>query len=180
VPDHQELFLSPTTLSSLITEINQRVSEEEALSRVATFNRQPAAPIGSATSLQIDHAAAIYHLHDLCDEGDTMNVITPPQQVQLSFASPDAAPIKAYRGAVLFTTPQKNSGAGAPSKVTCHYLLVRLADQETDLLVFFNAPHEEFIKNGDSMGLAAEETLAKNTIDALIAKLEICDWGLFV
>jgi hypothetical protein len=182
VPDHQELWLSPTTLSTLIIEINQRVPQEEALNTLAKFNRQPAAPSGSATSSQVDHAAALYHLNDLCDEGDTMKVITSPQQVdvQLAASSPSPVPIKAYRGAVTFTTPKKDAEAGAFSTLTCHYLLVRLAAQETDLLVFFNVPHEEFSQNGDPRGLSAEEALAKDTIDALIAKLEICDWGLFV
>jgi hypothetical protein len=181
VPDHQELFLSPTTLSTLIIEINQRVPQEEALSTLAKFSRQPAAPSGSASSSQVDHAAALYHLNDLCDEGDTMKVITSPQQVdvQLASSSPSSVPIKAYRGAVTFTTPKKDAERQL-STLTCHYLLVRLAEQETDLLVFFNVPHEEFNNNGDPRGLSAEEALAKDTIDALIAKLEICDWGLFV
>jgi len=111
-----------------------------------------------------------------------MQVITFPQQVDVHLASSSPSPesIRAYRGAVSFTTPKKDAEAGQSSKLTCHYLLVRLAAQETDLLVFFNVPHEEFIKNGDQRGLSAEEAVAKDTIDALIAKLEICDWGLFV
>jgi hypothetical protein len=188
VPDHQELFLSPTTLSTLIIEINQRVPQEEALTANANFSNRPAAPSGSASSSQIDHAACVYHLHDLCDEGDTMKVVSSPQKidVHLASSSSDPASIKAYRGVVAFTTPKKDShpaaagGPPLPSKVTCHYLLVRLQEQETDLLVFFNVPHEEFEKSGDSKGLAAEEALAASTIDALVAKLEICDWGLFV
>ncbi|CAG8946092.1 unnamed protein product [Penicillium salamii] len=188
VPDHQELFLSPTTLSNLIIEINQRVPQEEALTASAKFSNRPAAPSGSATSLQIDHAACLYHLHDLCDEGDTMKVVTSPSKVdvQLASSSPSPAPIKAYRGVVSFTTPKKDaepvSAGGTPpsSRLTCHYLLVRLVAQETDLLVFFNVPHEEFEKSGDPKGLAAEEALAADTISALVEKLQICDWGLFV
>jgi hypothetical protein len=66
------------------------------------------------------------------------------------------------------------------SKLTCHYLLVRLERQETDLLVFFNVPHEEFDKSGDVRGLSREESVAEETMAALVEKLEIRDWGLFV
>jgi hypothetical protein len=70
--------------------------------------------------------------------------------------------------------------AGLSSKLTCHYLLVRLEEQETDLLVFFNVPHEEFNKSGDVQGLSKEETVAEETVGVLAEKLEIRDWGLFV
>lgn len=72
------------------------------------------------------------------------------------------------------------SGESPVSKVTCHYLMVRLEAQETDLLVFFNVPHEEFDKNGDARGLSREEAVAEETVNALVGQLEIRDWGLFV
>jgi hypothetical protein len=58
--------------------------------------------------------------------------------------------------------------------------MVRLEAQETDLLVFFNVPHEEFDKNGDARGLSREENVAEETVSALVGHLEIRDWGLFV
>ncbi|CAI7568350.1 unnamed protein product [Penicillium glandicola] len=218
VPDHQELWLSPATLSNLIIEINQRVAAPEALSTFAALNhQQPTATPGSgsaapATAETIDQAAALYHLHDLCDEGDTMQVIKPPTrvEVQLASSSPSASAIKAYRGIVSFTTPVRGSGGRVPapvdgsasgiadagvlgaqmngdsnglpqvSRLTCHFLLVRLEAQETDLLVFFNVPHEEFNKSGDPRGLSHEEVVAEETIGALVGRLQICDWGLFV
>ncbi len=73
------------------------------------------------------------------------------------------------------------AAGGAPvSKVTCHYLMVRLEAQETDLLVFFNVPHEEFDKSGDARGLSREEAVAEETMGALVGQLEIRDWDLFV
>lgn len=121
-----------------------------------------------------------------------------------------ASAIKAYRGVVSFTTPVRGSGGRVPasadgsaagvadagvlgvqtnavpsglpqvSRLTCHFLLVRLEAQETDLLVFFNVPHEEFDKSGNPRGLSLEEVVAEETIGALVGRLEICDWGLFV
>lgn len=72
------------------------------------------------------------------------------------------------------------SGAAPVTKVTCHYLMVRLVAQETDLLAFFNVPHEEFDKNGDARGLSREEAVAEETVSALVGRLEIREWGLFV
>lgn len=60
-----------------------------------------------------------------------------------------------------------------------HYLLVRLEDQETDILIFFNVPHKEFDEKGEPRGLAKEEELASETVNGLIRQLEILDWGLF-
>ncbi|KAJ5107849.1 hypothetical protein N7456_004524 [Penicillium angulare] len=212
VPDHQELFLSPNTLSNLIVEINQRVSEEDALSTFTTLSQQQpslAAGSGSAASATpdtINQAAALYHLHDLCDEGDAMEVVAPPRQVELGSLTtnaPSGSSITAYKGIVEFKTagtrrdqrqPAVESGSAVsgvsmnggsssapPTKaLTCHYLLVRLEVQETDLLVFFNVPHEEFDKEGDSKGLSKEEALAEDTLKAIEEKLKIQDWELFV
>ncbi|KAJ5086863.1 hypothetical protein NUU61_008170 [Penicillium alfredii] len=231
IPDHQELFLSPRTLSNLIIEVNQRVPQEEALSTFTNPTHQqqtPSAGSGSAASATpetVDQAAALYHLHDLCDEGDTLQVITPPQRVSMARLSTQPAsstsssssststsmPINAYKGVVSFTTPvrQRPGGGRVPaavdgstasvpdsivasaalngdsvgipqtSKLTCHYLLVRLEPQETDLLVFLNVPHEEFNKSGDPNELSGEEAAAEETLAALREKLEIRDWGLF-
>lgn len=210
IPDHQELFLSPETLSNLIIEINQRVSQEDALSTFATLNHQNptlAGGSGSAASASqdtIDQAAALYHLHDLCDEGDSLQVITPPQRAslpRLTATAPAGTSISSYKGVVQFHNAPKQRGGqppatngtsaaiagattngtgGAMTQLTCHYLLVRLEAQETDLLVFFNVPHEEFDKAGDAQGLSREETIAEETIMELLNKLEIRDWGLFV
>ena len=188
------------------------MSEEDALSTFATLSRQQptlAAAGGSAasaTSDTVNQAAALHHLQDLCEEGDAMQVIVPPQRVtlaRLSSTAPSASPINAYKGIAQFKTTPRQRGGRAPvsesgsavagvamngdssnqpstSTLTCHYLLVRLESQETDLLVFFNVPHEEFDKNGDPRGLSREETVAEDTMKALEDRLEIRDWGLFV
>ncbi|KAJ5082858.1 hypothetical protein N7532_011901 [Penicillium argentinense] len=203
IPDHQELFLSPETLSNLIIEINQRVSQEDALSAFTTLSQQNpslAAANGADSSEAIDQAAALYHMQDLCDEGDSMQIITPPQQMslaRLTASAPAGTLVSAYKGVVQFKTAPKQrggqapatnataaaspGGAGAPmSQLTCHYLLVRLEAQESDLLVFFNVPHEEFEKNGDAQGLEREKAIAEETVAAFVDGLEIQDWGLFL
>lgn len=211
VPDHQEIFLSPHSLSNLIIEINQRVSQDDALTTFATLSHQNptlAAGSGSAASASqetVDQAAVLYHLNDLCDEGDALQVVTPPQGVRLprlTASAPAGASVRGYKGVVQFqNAPRQQRGgqipatngpsaavAGAPvdgieagvTQLTCHYLLVRLETQETDLLVFYNVPHEEFDKAGDARGLSREEAAAEETVTALVGSLEIRDWNLFV
>lgn len=209
IPDHQELFLSPDTLSSLIIEINQGVSDADALSTFTTLSQQtPTLAAGSgsaasATSETIGQAAALYHLHDLCEEGDGFEIISLPQRIsttQLASTAPSGSPVSVYTGIAQFKSVSRQRGgqiqpgaavagaaangdsaaAQATTMLTCHYLLARLPTQETDLLVFFNVPHEEFDKNGDPQGLSKEECLAEDTIGALKEKLEIKDWSLFV
>lgn len=136
-----------------------------------------------------------------------MEVITPPHRVTLPRlgTSPQGSSVSAYRGVAVFSTttkargerlrePEGTTGAvsdaavggatmngefGLSSKTTCHYLLVRLEAQETDLLVFFNVPHGEFDQNGNARGLSREETIAEETVDALVQNLEIRNWELF-
>ncbi|KAL4968037.1 Ran GTPase-binding protein MOG1 [Aspergillus stella-maris] len=195
IPDHQELFLSPTTLSNLIFEINERVSEETALSALqSASNKEVLETLGpnpGATPDTVDKAAALYHLNDLRDDdNDTLRIVAPPQQISLQ-KLPNA---RSYKGVAQMTSLTTRPGVapsvgGAPAgssadgglsaSVTLHYLLVRLEEQETDVLIFFNTPHKEFDERGDPRGLAKEGELANSVIDALIEKLEIADWGLF-
>ncbi|RMJ26713.1 Ran-interacting protein Mog1 [Aspergillus sp. HF37] len=210
VPDHQELFLSRTTLSNLIVEVNQRVSPAQAMSTMTQpQSHQPVpTPASSSTSSSsasspetVDKAAALYHLHDLCDEGDTLETIVPAEKVLMAKLP---AEVRAYKGVVSYTTPKRGAaaggripvsvdgaaagsesaaggaaGVGMTSRLTCHYLLVRLEKHDTDVVVFFNVPHEEFDGAGDPRGLSREEELGAETVDALVGALEVRDWGLF-
>ncbi|KAK5686713.1 hypothetical protein LTS12_029031 [Elasticomyces elasticus] len=189
VPDHQEIYLSPTTLSNFIFELNQAVSNEDALASVSGDTNN-----GTETETEaIDKAAATYHLHDLCDEGDTVQTIVAPQRVTLAKFAPETL-VRAYGGVVSFTTPKKqrsrqdeganggttNGGPEEASRLTCHYLMVRMERQETDVLVFLNVPHDEFDAREDTAGLEGEEGLARGLIQRIIQTLEVKDWGLFV
>ncbi|KAL4780246.1 hypothetical protein BJX76DRAFT_351143 [Aspergillus varians] len=195
IPDHQELFLSTITLSNLIFEINERVSEQTALSALQSAQNQEVLDIlganPSATPETIDKAAALYHLNDVLDrESDILQIVTPPQQVSVQ----KLAGAKSYKGVAQMTpsaacsnVPPSIGGAaagssahgGLVSSVSVHYLLIRLKEQNTDILIFFNVPHKEFDERGDPRGLSKEEELASETIDGLIGRLEVMDWGLF-
>ncbi|KAB8071140.1 hypothetical protein BDV29DRAFT_159761 [Aspergillus leporis] len=181
IPDHQEVHLSPTTLTTQIFEINQYVTPSETTTLP---------PLLLPTGATPDERAALYHLYDLCDENDTVEIITAPTKVTME-KFPALTP--AYRGVVAVTSPKNESreagvgGAVAGSsaeglltrKVSLHYLLVRLEEKETDLVVFVNVPHEEFEKRGDLGALEGEEELARGLIGGLVEGLEVRDWGLF-
>ncbi|OJJ49195.1 hypothetical protein ASPZODRAFT_140126 [Penicilliopsis zonata CBS 506.65] len=210
IPDHQEVFLSPSTLSSLIIEINQRVSDEDARSMAQRISSASSAAEEDPEAV-VDKAAALYHLNDICEEGDLMHILTPPQRVRLpKFPSSSGT---AYRGVVCFETtnrrqrgnvhntssstnnttphplpspPFTTNGAVAgsstarSSRAGCHFLLVRLAEQETDLLVVVNVPHDEFDSRGDERGLNAEEALGAAMVAKIVETLDVRNWGLFV
>jgi hypothetical protein len=112
-----------------------------------------------------------------------VQMLAPPQRVDIprisSSAPSGSASVKAYRSAVSFTTPKKEDPT-LFATVQCHSLLVRLEAQETDLLIFFNVPREEFEKEGNEEGFNMEVKVADGIVGALVETLEICDWGLFV
>ncbi|KAL5333044.1 hypothetical protein BJX70DRAFT_81663 [Aspergillus crustosus] len=197
IPDHQELFLSPITLSNLIYEINEYVSPETALPclrSTPSATREAFGILDPNAQETIDKAAILYHLNDIRDgNDDTLQNVTPPQQISLQ-KIPSA---RAYRGTAQITSPSSaGRSGGAPasiggaaagssadgalgSSVSVHYLIVRLEEQETDLLVFLNVPNKEFDERGDPRGLAGEEELAGAVVDGLVEGFEIADWGLF-
>ncbi|PKY07361.1 Mog1p/PsbP-like protein [Aspergillus campestris IBT 28561] len=178
VPDHQEIFLSPTTLSSQIIELNSRVSPDEALAHST----------GSTTTTTPDLAAALYHIHDVCDNEDTLEITQSPYPVTM--ARMRSVPgVTAYRGEATITSRNSGSdrnrnrdgsvgGAAAGSSTegalttltSCFFLLVRLAAQETDLLVFVNVPRKEFEAARDEAGLEREEELARGIVGAMERK----------
>ncbi|RDW94037.1 Ran GTPase-binding protein MOG1 [Aspergillus mulundensis] len=196
IPDHQELFLSPTTLSNLIFEINERVSEQVALSALqANPNPDVLEFLGSTTNSgpqPVDKAAALYHLNDIRDgDADILRIVTPPQQVTarkipranvykgIAQMNSSTAPRSGVAPSIGGAAPGSSADGSSVSSVSVHYLLVRLEEQETDMLVFFNVPHKEFDEKGDPRGLSREEELAAAIIDGLVERLEIVDWGLF-
>ncbi|EED17470.1 Ran-interacting protein Mog1, putative [Talaromyces stipitatus ATCC 10500] len=207
VPDHQEMFLSPTTLSNLIFEINEYVPKPSS-SGISGVNSGVDVELPTAVNTSTDSddvAAAMYHILDICDDDDTMEVVREPKRVVLRRLS--SAPVYAYAGSVRFTSPRKQrrdsgiqrqndtvstgtgdtaaaaaSGSALPipdrSTNSCHFLLVRLPAQRTDLLVWVNVPHDEFLAQGNEGGLASEEKLAEDVIGKFVEVLDVKDWGL--
>ncbi|PYI30221.1 Mog1p/PsbP-like protein [Aspergillus indologenus CBS 114.80] len=215
IPDHQELYLSPTTLSSLIIELNQPVPNPVAQATLHAHPRllsDPSPPPGPAPDQEaLNRAAALHHLLDICDPADTLAILQPPARVALRKFAGEVA---AYAGRVGFTSPlgggrgsllqqqqqQQRVVAGAPgapeagaeagssgelagtgtTTTQCWFLLVRLVEQETDLLVLVNVPEKEFVERGDAAGLRRELEVGEGVVAELVRGLEVVEWGLFV
>ena len=200
VPSHQEVYLSRTTLTNLVIEINQYVSAEEAGMPMVQPIRDPQTgepdPMAGHPSPDLkDKSALLYHLHDLIDETDTLNVISTPQRVQLSDSSLSNHSTWLTKGKVHVRTPVRgnqhhqpqtmesvlSSPEGQPqtrsenSTTTIHLLLVRIPEKETDLLVQVNVPYKEL----NQETIQTEEQAAEMIMERIIGSLGIRDWGLF-
>ncbi|RAL03758.1 Ran GTPase-binding protein MOG1 [Aspergillus ibericus CBS 121593] len=141
IPDHQELYLSPTTLSTLIYEINEYVPTNTSLETLTQYpHLLPSTQQPSQTPEEekefLDRAAVIYHLLDLLDEGDDLAILAPPTRVTLGGRGMEGRG-RGYMGCVEFRSKSRN-GQGIGTK--CWFLVVRLEEQGSDLVVWGNVP----------------------------------------
>jgi hypothetical protein len=179
VPNHQEVFLSNTTLTSIVIEINERL-DQEASTSIADGSVQM-----DVESLPEDIRAALLHLHEICYvNGDSYEILDSPRSIELANLK-----VPAYVGQALITSrTQARGGAGngsfetpgvLPATSTCHFLLIRLLEQQTDILVQVIVPHAELEASATVGAVAQEEMFAHGIMARLITSLDIKDWGLF-
>lgn len=202
IPDHQEVYLSPKTLTSVIFEINQFVSStgaacelnDDASSLTASPEAKSAEDRTSVDAVALDlnekqasAAAALYHLHDLIDAEDTLEIVNPPQEIQMSSSSLYGFSAVLVRGKSTATEMEKRLPSALPeeyqhvsgvvqTRTTIRLLLVRLEAQRTDLCVVVNVPWKELEAQGNVDG---EEVFAERIVENVVASLEVNDFGLF-
>jgi hypothetical protein len=167
VPSHQEVFLSPTTLTSIIIEINQH-----------------------ETSTTSDIDAAIYHYRDVVDPADVVSNSTQPVAVTMRKDSLAGFPALIMSGMVVSREKGKADSSGSvlpaeweqtPStqmvevQTMMYQLLVRMKMVETDLCVRINVPLKEF------EGEAGEKEMVfgKECLEKMVEGLDVKDFGLF-
>ncbi|KAI9888706.1 MAG: hypothetical protein M1814_006517 [Vezdaea aestivalis] len=167
VPDHQEVYLDREGLSSLTIEILEYV-------------RRPAEETAARGA---DEAALQYHIDDIIDETDNARVLAVEPAVVLGI--PNVPTLKA---SILVTPKPTANGieqkASAPDFTVLEVVLIRLAAQETDLLVVANVPHvkgeytpEEVDIEAGRRGGLWEAGLAN--LEAAVSGLVVKDWSLF-
>ncbi|GKZ32718.1 hypothetical protein AbraIFM66950_002324 [Aspergillus brasiliensis] len=181
IPDHQELYLSPTTLSTLIYEINEYVPDntsQETLSKHGDLF----ASASAATSQNIqdretlDKAAILYHILDIHDNDniskDTIRFTAPITSVG---SRPGTGPGRVYTGRVELGSDK--------DAVICSFVVVRLEEQGSDLVVWGNVPVKEFASRGDQEGLRAEEGVVGGVVEGLVGSngdgFVVVEWDLF-
>lgn len=191
VPDHQEVFLSRRSLTSIIFEINQYQNPEDVSSSNSTSN---------STSTTIEHdtldiAAAAYHLNDIISELDHLddNGISSEKVVM---GSDSLAKYPAYSSTATIIVSEvglstvimlPSAWESDPTKrnfqTKVQQLLVRMQDHGTDLVVRIHTPLKEYegvIPQPDNVFDAeAEYQWSQQVMQEIIATLEVQNFGLF-
>ncbi|EAT80644.1 hypothetical protein HBI56_203880 [Parastagonospora nodorum] len=155
VPDHQEVYLDAGGYSNIVIEILEYVdkpSDEEALQ---------------------------YHFSDLVDDtGDSTNIL---QQEKVTFGK-DGVKEKNAMGLTFIQTPAPPTDPRrkTPEFVYIHLLLLRLKEQDTDIMATINIPHykDEYEKAepGEETNLMKD---SKAIREKVLGTFEVKEWGLF-
>lgn len=162
IPDHQEVFLSPRTLTSVIFEINEYVAKAN------------------------DADAVHFHFTDVMPESDRLESdLAAPTAVTI----PSLKDFQAYvlEGAIIETIVDKKAPSNLPVewqqtpetkevKTRVYQLVIRMKKYETDLCVRINVPHKELEIQGK---VKEEEGYAENMMEEIVKSLEVKDFGLF-
>ncbi|MCJ1481080.1 hypothetical protein MMC06_001236 [Schaereria dolodes] len=170
VPDHQEVYLHTTGLTSLIFDITERI-----------------------THLSSDEEALQYHLEDIIESSSSSSNVKIWSSNSAIFSKlPPNTP--AYT-LLATTSTAPSSPSSLPSRsltpafpfTAIILTLIRLAPQSTDLVISVNIPHlPDEPRPDDSEPINFEEGKVGKMVekgisirDRILKSFEIRDWGLF-
>jgi Ran-interacting Mog1 protein len=206
VPDHQEVYLSPRTLTSVVFEINQYVPFPRSTASQAGMdtsiiaaaaspesgggvgNEAEAEAVANASLNDDNAAAALYHLRDLIDPKDTLTLLTAPRSVHMQTPSLAGLPAFIVRGRVSTREGEDRVPSALPAEyqhapdveaqtsTTIRLLLVRIETRGTDLCVVVNVPWKEL---EEGKGVEEEEGFADVVLENVVRGLDVRDFGLF-
>jgi hypothetical protein len=163
IPDHQEVFLSNATLSSLIFEINE-------------FVKQP------------DPAALYFHFTDVIAPPDRLaENLDAPTKVSLASETFKTFPAYLVQGSIVTPEIDRKAPSNLPVEwqqtpetknvlTTCYQVVIRMEKYGTDFCVRMNVPQKELFEDSDK---EAEGALAKEIIGKIVETLDVKDFGLF-
>jgi hypothetical protein len=163
IPDNEEVFLSNTTLTSLIFEINEYV-------------KQP------------DPAALYLHFTDVIAPPDRLEgEFDAPIKPTMSTNSLKDFPAYLVTGSIVSPEIDKKASSTLPVEwqqtpqttdylTKCYQLVVRMEKYGTDLVARLNVPYKELV---EKEAIEAEEAVAKGIMEKIIATIDIKDFGLF-
>lgn len=188
IPDHQEVFLSKSTLTSVIFEINEYQSSGAA--EVHSNIRRP------STTISDDEAASTHHFLDPIlppDQIDPDSLGLMPQLVTLQQPSVSKYPAYTQAGTIVSPELDRTTRSVLPpewerqprqtsTETKCYQLLIRIKEYETDLVVRVNVPMKELEGEDESEGgrkKVEEQQMAEMIVHRLVASLTIKDFGLF-
>jgi hypothetical protein len=164
IPDHQEVFLSHETLTSVIFEINQYVETSTETSAIQ------------------------FHFTDVIEKSDRLaEPLSEPSKAMMVKPSLKDFPAYVLQGSILAPEVDKQASSNLPvewqqtpqtiDRVTkVLQLVIRMQKYETDLCVRINVPMNE-MKNNEQAG--KEEAFANAVMEKIVETLDIKDFGLF-
>lgn len=177
------MYLAPSSPANIVIEVNQRVSPQTAADT---------ADVGDSnqnSSEKIDKDALLYHLKDLVEstperslpssttETNQTSIHLPPTPVSLAkFHDPTPAYLLSAASTDTFTDISRPQWS-TKKETMIFLLLVRLKQQETDLLVVLSADLTGV--EDQRARLQEREQWAKEVFEKIAASLKIKDWGLF-
>ena len=174
VPDHQALYLSPTTLTSVLIEINERADEhdEDDHEESDDPNHHPSDP---------DERAARTHFKDPVDteRGDDSQILLV-NRVQLGGENLQSCVAWVVDGLIMSNNQNRDitSGQRRNDIIKLCMLLVRIPAEGTDLVVRIHMPIGELQKQGDEAS-AKEDVLVNDMMGEIVRRLDIKNWDLF-
>ncbi|RMZ84188.1 hypothetical protein DV738_g605, partial [Chaetothyriales sp. CBS 135597] len=163
VPDHQEVYLSPTQLTSLIFEINQYAAADSDADAVHLHFSDVIAPP--------DHLDGQPNAAKLISLGRASVKDFPAYITQGTIVSPE----------IEKKVPSALPVEWQPNPKTKDYftkallLVVRLAKYETDICIRVNLPLKELTPDQAT----AEEQYASEILEKIAGTLDVKDFGLF-
>ncbi len=164
VPDHQEVFLSPKTLTSVTFEINQYVEKQN------------------------DNVAVRFHFEDVISDSDRVaQKLDEPSKVTMSNPSLEAFPAYLIQGGIIAPEIDESASSQLPiewqqnpqmkevlTKVL--QLVIRMEKYQTDLCLRIDMPMKE-VNNQEAA--EKEEMFAMEMMEKIVESLEVKDFGLF-
>lgn len=192
IPDHQEVFLRPKTLTSIIFEINEYQSSDTitapdtSTTNAGVTNLTP----GDTSVPASDAAAATYHIRDVIQPPDHISP-SGVETTSITLSQPSLVNFPTYLSAATIITPEVDHSAQSTLPVTwqsnpvqkecqtkTQQLLVRMKEYGTDLCVRINVPLKEF-SGAQSEAALTEIAKADSMMREIVQSLDVKDFALF-
>lgn len=192
IPDHQEVFLRPDTLTNIIFEINEYQSSGDIVTHNSEndglVDAEDTHPVTKVTGA--DAAAANYHLRDTIATQDRVSAAgIQTTAVKLPQATVSKFPAYFTTATILESEIDRSSKSALPidwqaqpalkeNETETEQLLLRLKDYGTDLCVRVNVPLKEYISTASEPALT-ELAKANQIMRKILETIDIKDFGLF-
>ncbi|KGQ01304.1 hypothetical protein PAAG_11981 [Paracoccidioides lutzii Pb01] len=188
VPDNQEVFMSQDTQTSIIIEIVERLEPEKL--QLQPNDNSKTNP--DQEEVAQDMQAVKAHIHEICEvSGDSYELISSTGPIEV-LKLPDT-PAYMARAHILCSIKRRGEEPASAARVavsegieiddeistqpetatlTCQLLLIRLKEEETDIIAYVVVPHKELERDGGPVDAKADE-IASAILTRLSASFDL-------